>query len=121
MGKTVEDYVRGLEGWQADVAAELRRVIRDAAPELTEAIKWGQPVYEWNGPVCYFKAHKNHVTFGFWRGVELGSVEPQLESSGSRMAHLKITATGDVKRRKLTALVKAAVDLNRKKGDPTKR
>jgi len=43
-GKTVDDYVAGLGGWQAEAVAELRRIVRQAAPEAVESIKWGQPV-----------------------------------------------------------------------------
>ena len=120
MTKTVDQYVSGLKGWQADVGRQLRKIILGAAPELRESIKWAEPVYESNGPVCHFKAHKNHVTFGFWRGAELRKLSERLESSGSKMAHIKITSANDVLPRDFAALVTAAVELNRSKGDPTK-
>ena len=67
--KSVDAYVAGLEGWQAEAAQRLRDVIRSAAPSLAESIKWGQPVYEDSGPVCYFRTSTDHLTFGFWRGT----------------------------------------------------
>ena len=67
--KTVDEYIAGLEGWKSDVGAELQRIVRAAAPDAKESIKWAQPVYESDGPFSYFKAFKNSVNFGFWRGV----------------------------------------------------
>ena len=69
MAKSVAEYSAALPDWQATIANKLWDTIRAASPALTEAINWAQPVYEANGPVCYFKAHKQHVTFGFWRGA----------------------------------------------------
>src|SRR5262245_31309440 len=62
-GATVDGYVGGLVGWQRDAAEQLRSLIRDAAPHATESFKWGQPVYEENGPFCYFKTAPEHITF----------------------------------------------------------
>ena len=62
-----------------------------------------------------------HVTFGFWRGVELDAGRGILESSGSVMAHMKIRSEDEIDDRVVARLVKDAVRLNREKGDPTKR
>lgn len=65
------------------------------------------------------KAHSRHVTFGFWRGADLdaGGV---LETSGSKMAHVKLRSASDVDQKVLTRLVKLAVRLNRERGDPSR-
>ena len=119
-GKTVDGYVNGLEGWQAEVVSMLRQLILDAAPDAAESIKWSQPVYEDNGPFCYIKAFKNHVNFGFWRGAELPDPEGILEGSGSKMRHVKISGTDDIRKKAFQDLVRSAVQLNRSLGDPTK-
>lgn len=120
-GKTVDDYVRGLKGWQKDVVSQLRKVVRSAAPEAIESIKWGQPVFEANGPFGYVRAFANSVNFGFWRGAELAAHEPRLQSGGKRMGHIKLSAPGDVDVKAFAALVRKAVALNAKEGDPTRR
>ncbi len=88
---SVDEYVRGLDGWQAGVMSAIRALIGDAAPNARESIKWAQPVYEESGPFCYVKAFKNHVNLGFWREVDLGDPEGVLEGTGDRMQHVKIT------------------------------
>ena len=60
------------------------------------------------------------MTFGFWRGAELDDGDAVLEG-GDRMKHLKITGADGVDEARITAFVQAAVQLNRTKGDPTKR
>lgn len=120
MVKTVEDYIAALPPAQARIAEALRAAIASAAPEATAAIKWAQPVFEAGGPACYFKAHRNHVTFGFWRGADLTAIAPALQSAGKKMAHLKIANDGKVDSALVARLVKAAVQLNRVEGDPTK-
>ena len=77
-------------------------------------------VYEANGPVCYFRANRNHLTFGFWRGAELMGMSDRLETGGSKMAHMKIAGDDDVDARLIKRLVAAAVKLNAEKGDPSK-
>jgi len=120
MAKTVDEYIAALSGWQAQAAAELRRGIL-AAGGVTEAFKWGHPVYEAGGPVALFKAHKAHVTFGLWRGAEMTELDARLEPSGSfRMASIKLQEAGGIGTDEVTRLVAAGIALNREKGDPTK-
>jgi hypothetical protein len=118
--ETVDEYIAGLEGWQAEVVSSVREIIREAAPEATESIKWAQPVYEDHGPFCYVKAFKNHVNFGFWRGSELPDPEGIIVSSGKKMGHVKLTGVEDLQPDLFAEYVRAAVDLNRRLGDPTK-
>jgi hypothetical protein len=120
-GTSVDDYVAKLDGAQAEVIRALRQIIREIAPDAKESIKWAQPVFEENGPFAFMKANKNHVTFGFWRGAELADPEGLLEGDGDRMKHVKLAGPGDIRPKVLRAFVRAAVELNRTKGNPTKR
>lgn len=118
--KTVDDYIRSLDGWQVEVVSELRGVVQDAAPEAHEAIKWAQPVYEINGPFCYIKAFKEHVNFGFWRGVDVDDPAGLLQGTGEKMRHVRITDAGDIQKDVFQEYVRSAIKLNLAKGDPTK-
>ena len=120
-GKTVDEYVRGLTGWRKAVVTRLRNVVLASAPEATESIKWGQPVYEVNGPFCYVRAFANSVNFGFWRGATLADAEPRMKCGGKLMGHIRLTGPDDVDERAFGALVRKAVALNEKEGDPTRR
>lgn len=119
--KTVDDYIAGLDGWKKEVAQRLRSIVLDAAPDSQEAIKWAQPVYSFGGPFAYFKAFKNSVNFGFWRGAEMEDPYGVLVGTGDKMRHVKISSIEDVDEQVLTDFVRQGVKLNREKGDPTGR
>lgn len=118
--KTVDEYITSLDGWQKGVVSELRELILEAAPEAEEAIKWAQPVYSYNGPLCYMRAFKKAVNFGFWRGVDLDDPQGMLQGTGEKMRHVKLTGPSEVDAQVVTGFVQQAVELNRTKGDPTR-
>ena len=64
---TVEQYCAEFSGEIAALVEELCRVSRDAAPEATEAIKWGHPAFlHPKGTILFvFSAHKKHANFVF--------------------------------------------------------
>jgi hypothetical protein len=118
--KTVDEYISSLNDKQADIVSSVRQIVREAAPNADEAIKWAQPVYSSNGPFAYIKAFKNSVNFGFWRGVELKDPKGLLQGSGDKMRHIKLTSTDDIDAGAFSDFVNQAVQLNQTKGDPTK-
>ncbi len=120
-GTPVDAYVRNLPSPQQMIITRLRALVRDTAPEAVESLKWAQPVYEVNGPVAYIKANAQHVNFGFWRGAMLEAPEGLLEGDGDRMRHLKIFSLADIKADILKTLVRQAVLLNVREGNPTRR
>ena len=77
-------------------------------------------MFEQNGPLCWIKAHKAHVTLGFWRGLQLPSGAGVIEGSGQKMGHLKLRSAADLQPALIRKLVREAVALNREHGDPTK-
>jgi hypothetical protein len=116
----VDEYIASLEGWQAEVVAKTREIVRATAPEAEEAIKWSQPVYSANGPCIYIRAFKNSVNFGFWWGVHLDDPGNLLQGSGDKMRHVKLTSVGDIDEEVLADFIRQAVALNKTRGDPTK-
>jgi hypothetical protein len=120
-GMPVEAWVKAkANGWQNEVVMRLLAMARKVAPRAAVSIKWGQPVIEENGPVAFIKVAKAHVTFGFWRGADLTDSKGVLEG-GERMKHAKITSLGALDEKTLSVLLREALVLNRKEGDPTRR
>ncbi len=120
-GRTVADYVASIPAPLDAVAAELRRVVQAAAPEASESIKWGQPVYDAGGPFAALKAFSRHVTLTFWRGAALADPTGMLGGDGERMRHARFSSVADVHEGPIAELVREAVELNRTLGDPTSR
>ena len=113
-------YVAGLTGWQKDRVAELRAAVR-AAGSMDEVIKWGHLVYLSNGPVCLIRAEGKRVLFGLWRGQRLLDREPKLKAGGQfELATASLVEGEALAPATVTALIRAAVDLNAELGDPTK-
>jgi hypothetical protein len=118
-GMPVGEWIKAkADASQAQVIRRLIDIGKQAAPDATLSIKWGQPVFEQSGPMVFIKVAKAHVTLGFWRGAELddGTLE-----GGDVMKHLKIRALSEIDEPRITRLMRKAVELNRTKGDPTKR
>ena len=115
----VDDWAKKLTGWQADALRVMRALVTRHAPGSTLVMKWGQPVWEQNGPFAWLKPAAKHVSFGFWRGAEMSDPEGRLERAGDRMRHLKVTSSEDLKELPIEDFVKQAVALNGDKGDPT--
>ncbi|MDB5221155.1 MAG: hypothetical protein JWO86_9082 [Myxococcaceae bacterium] len=120
-GASVDEWAKKLTGWQADALAIIRALVTRHAPGATLAMKWGQPVWEHNGPFAWLRPAAKHVSFGFWRGAEMNDPEGHLEGEGDRMRHLKMTSAADLKSLPIEGFVKQAVALNGANGDPTKR
>ena len=119
-GKTVQGYIDSFAGEQRKIVSSLVTLVREAAPDASLSIKWGQPVFEQNGPFCYVRAFKDHVNLGFWRGVDISSGKGVLQSGGQKMAHARIESEDDIKKSLFQSWVKEAIHLNQTKGDPTK-
>ena len=120
-GMSPDDWAKRLEGWHADALRIVRALVTHHAPQATLAIKWGQPVWEQNGPFAWAKPSAKHFSFGFWRGADLDDPGGHLEGSGDRMRHVKITSAEHLAELPLESYVKQAVALNAANGDPTKR
>ncbi len=95
-----------------DIAEALRRLVLDAGPSLKEAVKWGNPVYEKNGPVCYLAATKAYVSLGFFQGASLTDPGGQIEGAGKKMRNLKVRNLGDIEPEQFRSWVREAAALN---------
>ena len=112
MRKTVDDWISDLEPPLREIAAALRRAILDAEPTLEESVKWGNPVYEKCGKVCYLAATKAYVNLGFFNGASLTDSEGRIESTGKKMRHVKVRGLGQMERELYMDWVREAVALN---------
>lgn len=121
-GLTIEQWVaKKIAAEQVPVASAIMMLVAEAAPDAKGVIKWGQPVFELNGPMAYFRGSKEHVTFGFWRGTQLTDPNGLLEGEGDRMKHIKLRDTESMPREALKQFVKQAAQLNREQGSPAMR
>lgn len=61
--KTVDEYIRSLEGKRRSAMETLRSLVFEAAPDAKESMGYGMPTYEYKGKLCAFASQKNHSSF----------------------------------------------------------
>ncbi len=69
--RDIDQYIAGFPDDVRERLEEIRRVVRTAAPEAKEAIKYGMPTFTLNGNLVHFAVFNNYI--GFYpapRGVE---------------------------------------------------
>lgn len=59
--KNIDDYIAGFPEEVRVLLEEIRKTIRNAAPEATEAISYQMPTFKLNGNLIHFAAFKNHI------------------------------------------------------------
>jgi hypothetical protein len=113
--KWIDEYVGEKDKHVGEVAQELRRLVKRTVAGTRESVNpWKLPTFESNGPMCYFSAGKNHVTFGFLRGTFLPDPAKLLEGTGKSLRHVKLRSLDDLRRPELKKLIQAAARLNKK-------
>lgn len=112
----IDDYLRSLPAWQSRLATRIRALVHEADPNITEAWKWGTPVFADGGNVVAIGAFADHIKVNFFKGATLrdpaGLFNAGLEAKATRAIDL---AEGDqLDEAAFGALVAEAVAANRK-------
>ena len=67
----ITNQIAELNDWRGAMLAQLRKLIHEADPELTEEWKWNTAVWTRNGLICAAGAFKEHVKVNFFKGASL--------------------------------------------------
>ena len=60
----VDEYIATFPKETQELLKQVRKMIRQAAPDADESISYGMPAFKLNGkPLVYFAAFKNHIGF----------------------------------------------------------
>lgn len=112
----VDARIAELTDWRGPMLAKLRAVIT-AVPGVEETWKWNTPVWEHAGIVCTGESYKKAVKLTFAKGASLKDPAKLFNSSleGNTRRAIDFHEGDPVKVKALTALVKAAVALNKAK------
>lgn len=60
---TVDEYISQFEPELQVLLQNVRKVIKEAAPDAVETISWQMPTYVLHGNLVHFAAHKKHIGF----------------------------------------------------------
>jgi hypothetical protein len=113
--KLIDARIKELPDWRGEMLSRIRRLIKQADPEVVEEWKWrGVPVWSHDGIICTGETYKNHVKLTFAKGASLkdpaGLFNASLEGNARRAIDLH---EGDeIDERAFKSLVRAAAGLN---------
>src|SRR6059058_4709817 len=117
----IDAKIAALADWRGATLAKVRRLIREADPDVVETVKWrkpsnpaGVPVWEHAGMLCTGETYKDKVKLTFARGASLDDPSNLFNSSlegGTRRA-LDIREGDMIDEQAFTALVHEAVAVN---------
>ncbi len=111
----IDARIKELGDWRGDTLARIRKLIKQADPDVVEEWKWrGVPVWEHDGMICTGETYKEYVKLTFAKGASLEDPSGLFNSSleGNTRRAIDIHKDDQINERALKALVGAAVDLN---------
>ncbi len=113
--KLIDARIEELADWRGEMLARIRRLIKEADPDVVEQWKWrGVPVWSHDGIICTGETYKDKVKLTFAKGASLedpaGLFNASLEGNTRRAIDLH---EGDeLDERAFQSLVQAATALN---------
>ena len=61
--KTVDEYIATFPAKTKSILKELRKTIKQSAPQAEEVISYNMPAMKLHGALVYYAAYKNHIGF----------------------------------------------------------
>jgi hypothetical protein len=112
----IDARIKELGDWRGEMLARIRKLIKNADPEVDEEWKWrGVPTWYHDGMICTGETYKNVVKMTFAKGASLPDPAGLFNSSldGNTRRAIDFREGDEIDEKALTALVRAAVELNR--------
>jgi hypothetical protein len=112
--RQIDARIKELGDWRGRMLAQLRAVIKQADPEVTEEWKWDVPVWSHDGLICTGEVYKKAVKMTFARGASLEDPAGLFNSSlaGNTRRAIDVHEGETIDEKALKALIRAAVRLN---------
>lgn len=95
-GQLIDERIRSLADWRGDLLASVRRLIKEADPDIVEDVRWvkptnplGVPVWSHQGLICTGEVYKDKIKLTFARGAVLADPHKLFNASltgGTRRA-----------------------------------
>jgi hypothetical protein len=111
----IDARIEELGDWRGETLARVRRLIRQADPEVVETWKWrGVPVWEHDGIICTGETYKAVVKLTFAKGASLEDPKGLFNASleGNVRRAIDIHEGDRIDEKALQGLIRAAVALN---------
>lgn len=119
----IDKRIASLADWRGDILNRMRKLIKEAYPDIVEEVKWrkpsnamlGVPVWSHNGIICTGETYKDKVKFTFAKGAALKDPAKLFNSSldGNVRRAIDIREGAKINANAFKALIRAAVALNK--------
>ncbi|ABQ33226.1 hypothetical protein BBta_0970 [Bradyrhizobium sp. BTAi1] len=111
----IDARIAELADWRGATLARVRKLIKQAVPEIIEEWKWrGVPVWSHAGIICTGESYKTYIKLTFAKGASLpdpaGLFNASLEGNTRRA--IDIHETDELDAAAFKSLIRAAVALN---------
>ncbi|HWS94346.1 MAG TPA: DUF1801 domain-containing protein [Mycobacterium sp.] len=113
--RLIDARIKELGDWRGEMLARIRKLIKQADPDVVEEWKWrGVPVWYHGGMICTGETHKNVVKMTFAKGASLEDPSGLFNSSldGNTRRAIDFHDGDKIDEKALRALIRAAVKLN---------
>ncbi|MBA3652680.1 MAG: DUF1801 domain-containing protein [Actinobacteria bacterium] len=116
----IDARIAELADWRGDTLSRMRKLIKQADPDVVEEVKWvkptnpGVPTWEHDGIICTGETYKSVVKLTFAKGASLKDPAQLFNSSleGNTRRAIDIHEGDKVDAVAFKALIRAAVALN---------
>ncbi|HWV52092.1 DUF1801 domain-containing protein [Pseudorhodoplanes sp.] len=119
--RLIDAKIAALGDWRGETLARVRKIIKDACPDVVETVKWqkpsnpaGVPVWERDGIICTGETYKDKVKLTFAKGASLLDPSGLFNSSldGNARRAIDLSEGDTINEKEFKALVRAAAALN---------
>ena len=123
--RLIDARIKEQSDWRGETLARVRKIIKQADPDVVEVVKWrkpsngmrGVPVWEHDGIICTGETYKAVVKMTFAKGAALEDPSHLFNSSleGNTRRAIDFHEDDKINEKALKALIRAAVALNSQK------
>jgi hypothetical protein len=121
----IDAQLKELKDWRGETLSRVRRLIKQADPDVAEELKWkkpsnpaGVPVWSHNGPICTGETYSSVVKLTFFKGAQLKDPKRLFNSSleGNARRAIDLHQGDRIDETAFQALIREAVALNESSG-----
>ncbi|HEX5274564.1 MAG TPA: DUF1801 domain-containing protein [Candidatus Rubrimentiphilum sp.] len=113
--RLIDGRIKELGDWRGQTLANMRKLIKQADPEVVEEWKWrGVPVFSHDGIICTGETYKSVVKLTFAKGAQLKDPKHLFNSSleGNVRRAIDVHEGEKINETAFKALIREAVALN---------
>jgi hypothetical protein len=111
----IDELIAQIADWRGATFARVRKIIREADPEIIEEFKWmGSPVWSRDGIIAIANAFKGRVNVTFANGASLPDPQKLFNAGfeGNARRVINFFENDEINEGALKALVRAAIEYN---------